>query len=122
MLERQLTLTDISTELELRKDVLSDLGFNINKVSRGKNTNFPHLLYRICYSLAFLDTFVGQGYGCFNGALYAPNTGESAGQIASFNGYDGDDDVMGLAILLHTGSEYGIWQYYRYAGVVMRML
>ena len=36
MLERKLSLTDISTELELRKEVLSNLGFNINRVSQGK--------------------------------------------------------------------------------------
>ena len=102
-------------ELELRKEVLSNLGFNIDRVSQG---NYTCILYTMCYTL-ILDTFVGQGYGCFNAALYAPNTGQSAGQIASSNGYDGDDDVTGLAVLLHTGSEYGIWQYYRYAGVAM---
>lgn len=84
--------------------------------------HFTIFTVQIRYSLIYLDTFVGQGYGCFDATLYAPNTGESAEQIASSNGYDGDDDVMGLAVILHTGNEYGIWQYYRYVCVAMMLL
>ncbi|KAI6659268.1 protocadherin Fat 4-like [Oopsacas minuta] len=91
--ELQLSLSDISTELELSKDVLVSLGFNITQVTQ--------------------DTFVGQGHGCFDSSLYAPNTGESAGVIANTNGYDGDDDIMGLAVVQYTGDMHGIWQYYR---------
>ena len=72
------------------------------------------LLHKVNKLMYYLDTFVGQGYGCFKSSLYAPNTGESAGVIAASNGFDADGDSMGLAVILVNSSEHGIWQYYRF--------